>query len=289
MSPVVRRPEEKFELPGKYYLFILTLVCIALIIVSFSTDILSKPVSAIGGFIVTPLQNGISKTGIYLSHRAEELAEIKELMAENEELKKKVNDLTIENTELQQNMYELTDLRQLLSLTEEYSDYEMVGARIIAKDSGNWFHSFVINKGSTDGIEVNMNVIAGAGLVGRITQVGPHWAKVLSIIDDNSNVSGKVLSTKDNLIITGDLELYEDGLVAFEKLIDNGDRVSVGDKIVTSNISNIYLPGILIGYIQEVNKDSNNLTKSGYLSPVVDFEHIEEVLVIKELKQTIEE
>jgi len=289
MSPVIKRPEEKFTLPGKYHLFILTLVCIALIIVSFSTDILSKPVSAIGGFIVTPLQNGISKSGMYLHTRAEELNQIKDLIAENERLKDEVAELTRENTQLSSDKYELTNLRKLLALKDEYSNYDMVGARIIAKDSGNWFHSFVINKGYNDGISVNMNVLADGGLVGRVSSVGPHWAKVLSIIDDNSNVSGMVLSTSDNLIITGDLELYEDGVIAFEKLIDNAGRVSEGDKIVTSNISDLYLPGILIGYIQEVKKDSNNLTKSGVLTPVVDFEHIEEVLVITELKQTVEE
>ena len=287
MSPVININDEENTLQGKYLLFILTIICIALIIVSFSTDILSKPVSAVGGFIVTPLQNGISKAGSYLNIRSEEIAEIKSLLKENEDLKKQITQLTMENVELQQERYELNKLRELFDLKAEYSDYEMVGARIIAKDAGNWFNSFVINKGYNDGLEINMNVIAGAGLVGRITDVGPHWAKVMSIIDDNSNVSAMVLATSDNLIISGDLELYSDDVVAFEKLVDSADRVSEGDKIVTSNISDIYLPGILIGYINEVNKDSNNLTKSGLITPVVDFEHLEEVLVIKELKQTI--
>ena len=287
MSPVININDEENTLQGKYLLFILTIICIALIIVSFSTDILSKPVSAVGGFIVTPLQNGISKAGSYLNRRSEEIAEIKSLLKENEDLKKQITQLTMENVELQQERYELNKLRELFDLKAEYSDYEMVGARIIAKDAGNWFNSFVINKGYNDGLEINMNVIAGAGLVGRITDVGPHWAKVMSIIDDNSNVSAMVLATSDNLIISGDLELYSDEVVAFVKLVDSADRVSEGDKIVTSNISDIYLPGILIGYINEVNKDSNNLTKSGLITPVVDFEHLEEVLVIKELKQTI--
>lgn len=62
-----------------------------------------------------------------------------------------------------------------------------------------------------------------------------------------------------------------------------------GDKIVTSSISDKYLPGILIGYISSISEDSNNLTKSGWLTPAVDFEHLEEVLVITQLKQTVEE
>jgi len=178
-------------------------------------------------------------------------------------------------------------LRELYELDSQYDEYPKVGARIIAKDSGNWFHSFTINKGSEDGLQIDMNVMAGSGLVGRIVAVGPTWSKVMSIIDDNSNTSGMVLSTSDRLIVCGDLELYSEGLIRFESLIDNADRVAEGDKIVTSSISDKYLPGILIGYISSLDVDSNNLTKSGLITPAVDFEHLEEVLVVTKLKQTV--
>ena len=195
----------------------------------------------------------------------------------------------MENIKLQQDRYELTNLRELYNLDSQYDEYEKIGARIIAKDSGNWFHTFVINKGSRDGLMIDMNVMAGSGLVGRIVDVGPDWSKVMSIIDDNSNTSGMVLSTSDNLMVRGDLEQYAEGMIRFEMLIDNADRVVEGDKIVTSNVSDKYLPGILIGYIAKINVDSNNLTKSGLITPAVDFEHLEEVLVITQLKQTVGE
>lgn len=289
MSPIIKKKGEKFTLPGKYLLFILTLLCIGLMILSFSTNLLNTPLSTVGGFLITPLQNGVSKAGSLLSSRAEELAQIRSLLKENEELQTKIDELTIENIKLQQDRYELTNLRELYALDEQYDDYPKVGARIIAKDSGNWFHSFVIDKGADDGLAVNMNVMAGSGLVGRITDVGPNWSKVVSVIDDNSNVSGMVLSTSDNLIVCGDLELYADGLIRFEKLVDHADRVVEGDKIVTSHVSDKYLPGILIGYISSINMDANNLTKSGLITPAVDFEHLEEVLIITELKQVVEE
>ncbi len=289
MSPVIPQKGERFTIPGKYLLFVLTIICIALIVISFNTDVLSKPISTVSGFIITPVQNGISKAGLYLSGRKEDLRQLKKLLEENQRLQKEVDELTIENIMLQQDRYELVSLRELYDLDAQYDDYEKVGARIIAKDSGNWFHSFVINKGSDDGLEIDMNVIAGSGLVGRITDLGNDWAKVLSIIDDSSNTSGMVLSTSDNLIVTGDLQCYSDGVIPFEKLVDTADRVVEGDKIVTSNVSDKYLPGILIGYISTIEKDSNNLTKSGYLTPAVDFDHLNEVLVIKRLKQTVEE
>ena len=286
MSPIVKRKGEKFTLPGKYLLFILTLLCTGLIVITFNTNFLSAPISAVGGFILVPLQEGVSKAGSWLNTRSEELVQIRSLLKENEELKAQVDELTMENIRLQQDRYELTNLRELYDLDAQYDEYNKIGARIIAKDSGNWFHSFVINKGYNDGLEIDMNVMAGSGLVGRIVDVGPNWAKVMSIIDDNSNTSGMVLSTSDNLIVSGDLELYADGFISFEKLIDSADRVAEGDKIVTSNVSDKYLPGILIGYISSINVDSNNLTKSGLITPAVDFEHLEEVLIITELKQT---
>lgn len=286
MSPIVKKKGEKFTLPGKYLLFILTLLCTGLIVITFNTNFLSAPISAVGGFILVPLQEGVSKAGSWLNTRSEELVQIRSLLKENEELKAQVDELTMENIRLQQDRYELTNLRELYDLDAQYDEYNKIGARIIAKDSGNWFHSFVINKGYNDGLEIDMNVMAGSGLVGRIVDVGPNWAKVMSIIDDNSNTSGMVLSTSDNLIVSGNLELYADGFISFEKLIDSADRVAEGDKIVTSNVSDKYLPGILIGYISSINVDSNNLTKSGLITPAVDFEHLEEVLIITELKQT---
>ena len=286
MSPIVKKKGEKFTLPGKYLLFILTLLCTGLIVITFNTNFLSEPVSAVGGSLIAPLQDGISKAGSWIANRSEELVQIRSLLEENKELKAQIDELTMENIRLQQGRYELTNLRELYDLDAQYDEYEKIGARIIAKDSGNWFHSFVINKGSNDGLKIDMNVMAGSGLVGRIVDVGPNWAKVMSIIDDNAKTSGMVLSTSDNLIVSGDLELYADGLISFEKLIDSADRVVEGDKIVTSPISDKYLPGILIGYIFNINVDSNNLTKSGLITPAVDFEHLEEVLVVTQLKQT---
>ena len=289
MSPIIKKKGEKFTIPSKYLLFILTLLCTGLIVLTFSTDILSAPLSAVGGFVITPLQNGVSKAGSWLNTRSKELVQIRSLLQENENLQEQIDQLTIENIKLQQDRYELTNLRELYNLDSQYDEYEKIGARIIAKDSSNWFHTFVINKGAEDGLLTDMNVMAGSGLVGRIVDVGPDWAKVMSIIDDNSNTSGMVLSTSDNLMVRGDLEQYAEGMIRFEMLIDNADRVVEGDKIVTSNVSDKYLPGILIGYIAKVNVDSNNLTKSGLITPAVDFEHSEEVLVITQLKQTIGE
>lgn len=108
-----------------------------------------------------------------------------------------MDELTLENSRLMQNQYRLEELEELYALDQTYSEYNKVAANIIASDSGNWFNTFVIDKGSSDGIQVDMNVIAGSGLVGIVTRVGDNWAQVRAIIDDMSNVSAQVLSTSD--------------------------------------------------------------------------------------------
>jgi len=289
MSPVIKRKGERFTLPSKYLLFILTVICILMMLVTFGTNVFNRPFNRVVGYVVVPFQQGISKMGGWLSHRSEELVQIQTLLEENARLKEEVATLTEQNTLLQQDKYELNELRELFELDKQYEEYHKVGARIISRDSGNWYSSFIIDKGSNDRIADDMNVIAEGGLVGRVTSVGPNWSRVTSIISDNSNVSAMTLATQDNLIVSGDLQLMAEGVISFSKLVDSKDVVVEGDKIVTSNISDKYLPNILIGYVHTINQDANNLTKSGYITPAVDFEHLGEVLVITDMKQEIDE
>jgi len=284
MSPTLKRKKEKFRLPSKYILFLITCLCMLMMILSFTTNIVSTPLNYISSYLVVPFEEGLTNVGSFWVKKTREYGDLQDALAENERLKAQIDELTLENTRLQQERYELTNLRELYALDEEYADYEKIGARIIAKDAGNWYSSFTIDKGSDDGIMVNCNVIAGSGLVGRVVEVGPKHAKVVSIISDGVNTSGMVLATGDNMIVTGNLESMAEGKIEYGQLVDSAGKVTVGDKVVTSNISNHYLPGLLIGYINTLDTDSNNLTKSGYITPVVDFEHLNEVLVIKDLK-----
>ena len=145
----------------------------------------------------------------------------------------------------------------------------------------------MINKGSDDGIKVDNNVIAGKGLVGIVTEVGSSWATVRSIIDDSSSVSAMTVSTSDNCIVNGDLELIDEGKLRFEQLYDQENKVTVGERIVTSNISEKFVEGLFIGYVSEVQVDSNNLTKTGTIVTPVDFLHLKDVFVITVNKQDL--
>lgn len=287
MSPVVKKKGEKFTIPSKYLLFALTCLCTILMVVTISTDALNKPLNTVVGYIVVPFQQGIGNVGGWISDRSDELVQVKDLLQENASLKEQVDELTVENTLLQQEKAELLRLRELYKIDNEYDSYTKVGAKIISRDPGNWYSTFVIDKGTDDGLTLDMNVIADGGLVGRITAIGPNWAQVTSIISDNANVSAKTLVSSDTMIVSGDLEAMKDGVIRFSQLVDSQNNVGEGDKVVTSHISDKYLPNIMIGYVYSIESDPNNLTKSGYISPAVDFEHLEEVLVILETKEEI--
>lgn len=282
--PRVKVKKTRVEIPSKYLMALLCTVCVVLMIVTYSTDVVSNLLSNTVAASIVPFQSGLSSIGTYLSSGATELKELRSVRAENETLKERISELEIENSKLYEEKYELNTLRSLYELDQKYADYEKVGARIIGKDAGNWFSTFVVDKGSDDGIEVNMNVMSGSGLVGIITQVGPNWAQVRSIIDDQSNVSATVLSTNNPIIVTGNLGLMDTGNIQFSQLLDEEGNVVEGDLLVTSDISDKFLPGINIGYISSIEKDANNLTKSGTVTPCVDFDHLDVVLIIKQLK-----
>ena len=220
------------SIPSKYWLAIIAVICVILLGIDQVTDG-GGPLRFIGDYTVVPMQKGISYVGRWLSDLSDNFETLQDMKKQNETLQSKVDELTIDNTRLRQDEYELERLRDLYKLDQNYSDYEKIGAHVIANNGTNWFSDFTIDKGSADGIKVNCNVLAGSGLVGLVTEVGPHYARVRSIIDNSSNVSAMILSTSDTCIVRGDLKLMDDGRLRFEKLANNDNDIKVGEQVVT--------------------------------------------------------
>lgn len=281
----MKRKKTKFSIPARYLLLGLCGIFIFVIFLSYSAGTSGGPLNSVASYIFVPMQKGINSVGTFFSNKSDRFQTLEEVMDENEKLQEQVEKLTTELNTTKLEQYELEDLRNLYQLDQQYSNYKKTGAHVIGKGGSNWFNIFLIDKGSKDGIEKDMNVIAGSGLVGIVIDVGPHYAKVRSIIDDSSKVSGMVLSTSDSCFVKGDLKsMNEDRVIQFSELKDTENQIKEGDQIVTSNVSDKYLPGISIGYISEAKMDSNNITKSGTITPSADFEHLREVLVILDKK-----
>lgn len=270
---------------AKVWLITLSFICILFIGITFFTDILTKPLQNITSSVVIPLQKGVNGFGLWLTDKADTLQTVEKLKKENDKLKEQIDELKLDNLQMEEDKVELNTLRELFKLDKSYSNYSKVGATVIGRSSDNWYNTFTIDKGSDDGIKTDMNVIADNGLVGIVTSVSKKYSIVRSIVDDSSNVSAMLLNTSDICTVSGDLQLLSKGYIGL-RYLDKSVKIRDGDMIVTSNISEKYLPGILIGYASDVSMDSNQLTQSGYLIPAVDFTHLTKVLIITELKSS---
>lgn len=267
----------------------MTLVCVGLIVMSLATQNVVGSIQSGASYLVEPFQVSINKIGTWFTGISDGFKSAKELADENKELKDQISQLTEQNNNFIQQQDELERLEALYKLDSEFPEYDKVAATVISKDPGNWYNTFVINKGSEDGIEVDMNVLGGGGLVGIVTETGRNWSKVRSIIDDESNVSAMINGKALLCTVAGSLKDMNNGKITFFGLQDPDELVTSGDMVVTSNISEKFLPGFTIGYISDIEKNSNNLTKSGTIIPASDFTEIREVLVVMTLKNTGED
>lgn len=273
----------------KHILFFLCFASLVLMFVSFKFPEYVRPVRNVMDTVIAPMQKGINHVGLSISDRMKRFQDMDSLRAENDALKKKVTELTTEAQMTNQDKYELDALRELYELDKKYMDLPKVAARIIARESNGWYNVFTLDKGADDGITVNMNVIAGNGLVGIVTDVKKKTCVVRSIIDDNSNVSAMFSSSGDTCIVSGNMnQIKNEGTIPVSMISLNASIIN-SEEVVVSHISDRFLQGILIGYVRDVYTDSSNMTKAAVLVPAVDFEHLDEVLVITVLKKTEEE
>lgn len=273
---------------NRLVLIVLSVSCVGMIGLTTIKNEQLRPIRTAVGYFLLPVQTGVNRVGSAVYSNFKNQEKMRTALADNESLREQVATLTMENTRLQSDSYELSRLRKLYELNQTYGQYRMTGARVIAKDTGNWFHVFRIDKGARDGIKPDMNVVGDGGLIGIVTDVGDNYATVRSIIDDVSRVSAMAIQSNDTCIVSGNLQLYANGKLKISDITDTAD-IKDGDAIVTSTVSSKFLPGILIGYAGDLKTDPDRLTRSGTLVPVADFETIQEVLVILDLKSEMRE
>lgn len=279
-----QRKKYKFKTSSKYILIGLALVCFILIFIySRFPDNAQKIRSAAQSFI-SPMQNGLNKVGKSVYNRVRNFSDINTLIADNTRLQSELDQLKYEYEMLQRDNNELEEYRSMYKLDQKYIQYPKVAARIISRDVNSFYSTFTIDKGNNDGIQVGMNVLAGNGLCGIITEVNETSSKVRSIIDDGSALSGMFLKSSDTCMVNGNLEgMLKNGLIDITMISLNAE-IEENAEIVTSHISEKFHQGILVGYAVNITLDSSNMSRRANLIPAVDFEHLEMVLIITEMK-----
>ena len=231
-----------------------------------------------------PLQSGVDKLKQGIGQSIIRLAGGPDLEEQLKTTTIKNNLLSLENMQLRENEAEVERLRSLLDYKQAQNDqYVLEAARVIARSPNNWYKTLTIDKGTASGIDMNMPVINPNGLVGKVVSVSSNSSQIWLMTDREMAVGAILQETRETK-----------GIV--EGLGDNGQLrminipyyspVSEGEKVISSGLSEIYPPGIQIGVIKDIKKDVNGLVLSATVEPSVDFDQLEEVLVIKQFRGT---
>ena len=252
---------------------------IAMMVTAMPRDTMSK-VEGFFGRIFMPVEKLTYNVSSFFSNLFASWEENRYVKDEYRRLK----DLTVELegrlVDKDELAHENERLTALLDFKEENPDLMVYGARVIGKSPGNWFNTLTIDRGSEDGVAVDMAVVTEKGLVGRVIEVGGRWSKVLSIIDSQSAVSAIAQRSRDNGTLQGDTTLYDGEGFCRMVYLPQDATVREGDVVITSGLGDIFPKGLPIGTVVGVENEPFAVYKTALIQPGVDFKHLEEVLVI---------
>ncbi|WP_339790819.1 rod shape-determining protein MreC [Tissierella sp.] len=237
------------------------------------------------GNILTPIGKISNSIGKNISDFFGNLKNIAKLKEENESLKKQIAQLEEENRNYLEIIGRTDYLKNEAKLLDKTS-FNLISAQITGKEPGNWFDRFTIDKGLKDGIKKGSTVVQGIeieqntvieGIVGRVVDVGPNWSKVVTVVDEISSISFKVLRTQDGGIMSGSIDGEISGY-----LFDNKADIIKGDKLFTSGLGGAFVKDIYIGEVDEVVSDDEDLMKKIRVKPAINFKKIYKVFVISD-------
>ena len=209
---------------------------------------------------------------------------------ENEQLKVRIAQYEIMENEMDNLRQENERLKELLNYADTVEDYERVTAPVIGRSQGIWFNQFTVGAGRNQGVEEDMAVINGAGLVGRVTSVSANTCKVTAIIDSTSDVSVIVERTRDYGFVRGLLEAGGGDDTMELYFLPMGNDLVPGDVLVTSGADGVFPRGLSVGSVLEVSRSSEDAEdRDALVSPTVDFLRLEEVVILTRGPQEEEE
>ena len=244
-----------------------------------STGQLVSPEGLFSG-IVTSVQSAVSKVGQVFSDYLYRVKLRSNIEYEYNQLKAQNDELVLRSLLYEELEEENAQLRALLGEYEARASMNPVLARVIASESGNYFSTFTINKGRNDGIDDQMAVITSEGLVGYVYETFSNSAKVITIIDDQASLAALIESSRDQGAIKGTLGSTGEPLCRMYYL--SADSVPrPGDRVITSGVGVSFPKGLLIGYVRESTRAIEDNKHYIVVEPAADFEHIENVLVLR--------
>lgn len=255
------------------------LVVLGLMMYSASNSGNQNFLTSVASFITTPIQKLTALISGGINDLTDDMTDIDTIRAENELLLQKARELQSQMVDYEELKQENETLRQLLELKKENDDYQFLAGTVIARDSTNTYYTFIIDKGSMQGVSYLDPVITADGLVGYVSEVGPISSKVTTILSSASDVGAIDRRTLDGGILTGDFELARNGYAKLSYLARDCD-VAAGDIIVTSGLGGIYPKNLIIGEVVEIKAESQDISLYAIIDPSADILGCYEVYVI---------
>lgn len=224
------------------------------------------------------VQSPVTTVSSGISNYFQRISSLRTAQSENDVLKQRIQELEVELQSRESLTVEAQRLRSLLELKEQ-TDFKIKTAQIIGRDPSAWFDTIIINRGSSDGVRLNMPIITKGGLVGRVSAVSFLTAQVHLITREKVSEGGVIgeLGASNALGVvsgTGKKELLEMGYVP------GSVAVQVGDSVYTTGQEGIYPAGLKIGEIVEVRTGSATVPQQIFIKPSANFSSLEEVVVV---------
>ena len=273
----VRRDKKS---PKRFWALLFVLVSLFCLILfaargRFQVPIASQTVS----LILSPFQQAVSWVGSELNFVTSNIWEIVTVHEQNKMLRNEVNQLRQQNLQASDFAAENARLRELLGYKQAATQFDLVAARVIGRESATWSSMVVINKGLGDGVDKDMAVVTEKGLVGRVVEAGPNSSKVQLILDPRSSVGTLVQRAESRVtgIVVGDMD--NPTMPNMENIPKTAD-VQEGDLIITSGYGGVFPKGLPVGLVTTLENDDGGLLKIAVLEPAVDFQKLEDVAVI---------
>ncbi len=239
------------------------------------TDLIRNAIATIS----TPFSFLASKTAEGIAGYGKYFASVDRLSKENEELRQKLAQKASNELEANAAQDENDWLKNYLSLKTEHPDYILLDAMVIGKSAGNYITTFTLNKGTYNGVGLNMPVVNEYGVIGSVCEVGLTWCRVATILESQSACGAYVARSGAGGLVSGDYTSSLRGLCSLIHLEENAD-IEIGDIIITGGESSIYPHGLTIGTVSEVSVNAFNRTKSANIIPSVDLKAIDKVMII---------
>ena len=273
----------------------LVLIVLGLLLLVFHESGILAPVERALRYVLDPLQRVFSRVTVGIGGLFQTVGEVRELRARTDELQAQVDALTVENVRLREYEAKVQQLYALLNFVSEYPISASLGAEVISREACGTFpcgdvvgvepnpylRYVTINVGSLQGVETGMPVVSGgAGLIGRVAQVGPRTVEVQLLTDTDSAVAALLQTSRVTGLVVG----QPDGTLRME-YIPQEQHIDVGDIVLTSGLGGVMPKGLVIGQVTEVLQMDYALFQSAVVRPAIDLSRLELVLVITAFEQ----